>query len=93
MATTVPTTEMSVTLRLSDAARRKLAEQAAMSGQDISALASGVIEQAMTRSPADEALAPFRQQVVESGMSDKELDEFFRGELKAYRREKKAKAS
>ena len=43
---------------------------------------------------ADELLAPFRKQVAESGMSDDELDDFFRAELEAVRREKsKAGAS
>ena len=35
----------------------------------------------------------FRKEVAESGMSDDELDAFFRGELEAHRREKKAKSA
>lgn len=93
MATTVQTTETQVTLRLSDLARAKLAEQAANSGQDISAVASDLIERAIARPTIDEVLAPFRKQVAESGMSDEELDAFFRGELEAHRREKKAKSA
>jgi hypothetical protein len=38
-------------------------------------------------------MAPVRKQVAESGMSDEELDDFLRGELKAHRREKKAKSA
>jgi hypothetical protein len=93
MATNVHTTETPVMLRLSERARAKLAEQAANSGQDISAVASDLIEQATARSSIDEVLAPFRKQVAESGMSDEELDAFFRGEIEAHRREKRAKSA
>ena len=78
-------------LRLSDRARAKLAEQAKQNGQDIAAVASDLIEQAVARPSVDEVLAPFRKQVAQSGMSDEELDDFLRAELEAHRREKKAK--
>jgi hypothetical protein len=83
-------TETPITLRLSERARAKLAEKAARSGQDISTVASDLIENAITRPSVDEVLAPFRKQVAETGMSDEELDTFFRSELEAQRREKKA---
>ncbi len=54
-------------------------------------IASEHIEQATTRPSVDEVLAPFRKQVADSGMSDDELDTFFREEIEAHRREKKAK--
>jgi hypothetical protein len=93
MATATKTTETPVTPRLADRARAKLAEQAANSGQDISAVASDLIEHAVTRPSIDEIMAPVRKQVAESGMSDEELDAFFRSELEAHRREKRAKSS
>ena len=93
MATNAPNTETQVTLRLSDRARTKLAEQAAKSGQDISAVASDLIEHAVTRPSIEEIMAPVWKQVAESGMSDEELDDFLRGELEAHRREKKAKSA
>ncbi len=93
MSTTVHTTETPVTLRLSERARAKLAEQAANSGQDISAVASDLIEHAVTRPSIAEIMAPVRQQVAESGMSVEELDDFLRGELEAHRRDKKAKSA
>jgi hypothetical protein len=93
MSPTIHKTETPVTLRLSDTARAKLAEQAASSGQDISAVASDLIEHAIAQPSVDEVLAPFRKQVAQSGMSDEELDAFFRGELEAHRREKKAKSA
>jgi hypothetical protein len=87
------TTELQVTLRLSDRARAKLAERAASSGQDISSVASDLIEQSAARPNVDEVLAPFRKQVAQSGMSDEELDEFHRGLLAEVRSEKKARKS
>jgi hypothetical protein len=93
MATIANTAETPVTLRLSERARIKLAEQAANRGQDISAVASDLIEHAVTQPTIEEIMAPVRKQVVESGMSDEELDDFLRGELEAHRREKKAKSS
>jgi hypothetical protein len=85
--------EITVTLRVSEQTSAKLAEQAANSGQDISAVASDLVEQAINRPSVDEVLAPFRREVAESGMSDEELDAFFRSELEAHRREKKAKSA
>ena len=93
MATSAKTTETPVTLRLSERARAKLAEQAAKNGQDLSAVASDLIEQAVTRPSIAEIMAPVWKQVAESGMSDEELDDFLRGELEAHRREKKAKSA
>ena len=93
MATTLPTTAIPLTLRLSDRARTKLAQQAASSGKDISAIASNLIELATALPSVDEVLAPFRKQVAESGMSDDELDAFFRTEVEAHRRENKAKSA
>ena len=92
MATTVEeTTELAMKLRLTKRASERLAQRAAESGQDVAALASDLIEQAVTRPTVDEVLAPFRKQIADSGMSDEELDAFFRSELEAHRREKKAK--
>lgn len=92
MAMTAHTTDTLITLRLSDEARAKLAEQAAKRGQDISVVASDLIEQAVTRPTVDEVLAPYRRQVAESGMSDDELDDFHRDLLAKVRNEKKAKS-
>lgn len=86
-------TETPVTLRLSDRARTKLAEQAALRGQDIAVVASELIEQAVARPAVEEVLAPFRQQVADSGLSDEQLDSFFRGEIDVHRHETKAKSA
>lgn len=71
------TTELSMKLRLSKQAGEKLAERAALSGQDVASVASDLIEQAVNRPTVDEVLAPFRKQVADSGMSDQALDAFF----------------
>jgi tRNA C32,U32 (ribose-2'-O)-methylase TrmJ len=92
MATTLePTTELNMKLRLSKAASDKLAQRAAETGRDVAAVASDLLERAVTQPSVDEMLAGFRQQVAASGMSDAELDAFFRAEIDAYRQEKKAK--
>jgi len=94
MATTAEhMTELAMKLRLSKLASEKLAQRAAESGQDVAAVASDLIEQAVTRPTVDEALASFRKQVAESGMSDEQLDDFFRGEIEAHRKERKAKSA
>lgn len=93
MAASAQITEIPVTLRLTERARAKLTQQAANTGQDLSAVASDLIEQAVTRPSIAEIMAPVWKQVAESGMSDEELDDFLRGELEAHRREKKAKSA
>ena len=78
MATSVePMTELAMKLRLSKQAGERLAQRAMESGKDIAALASDLVERAITQPTVDEVLAPFRKQVAESGMSDAELDAFF----------------
>lgn len=83
-------TETPITLRLSEDAHAMLTQRAAAHKQDIATAASELIERAAARPSVDEALAPFRRQVAASGMSDEQLDEFFRQEIEAHRREKKA---
>ena len=82
-------TETSVTLRLSERAQARLAEQAANSGRDLSAVASDLIEHAVNRPSIAEIMAPVRKQITESGMSDQELDDFLRGQIEAHRQESK----
>ena len=86
-------TDIPLTLRLSDAARAKLAERAQRSGQDVAIVVSQLIEKAVARSSIDEVLAPFRKQVEASGLSDDQLDAFFRSEIEAHRQSRKAASS
>ncbi len=58
---------MSITIPLSADEEKRLAERAARSGRDL----TGYVQL------LDEALAPFRRQVEESGLSDDDLREFF----------------
>ncbi|HZL38597.1 MAG TPA: hypothetical protein VFC78_25035 [Tepidisphaeraceae bacterium] len=68
---------MSLAVTISAAAEALLREKAAAHGQPLDQYASAVLEHAATAVTADEALAPFRRQVAESGMSDEQLDAFF----------------
>jgi hypothetical protein len=90
---TAHTTDTPVTLRLSDRARARLAEQAANSGRELSDIASDLIEHIITRPSIAEIMAPVRKQVAESGMVDGELDTFLRGQVDAHRAESKAKSA
>ena len=86
-------TEMSITLRLSEDASKKLVERAAQSGQDVANYASNLIEDAVTRPTIDELLAPVRAEFAKTGLSEDELMELGRHELAAMRHEKKAKSA
>jgi hypothetical protein len=80
---------MTINISLTPEAER-LRQRAALLGRDLASVASDLLEQAVTRPSVAELLAPARKQVAESGMSDEELDGFFRGVLKEVRDEKKA---
>jgi hypothetical protein len=66
---------MTITFDLDPADEKKILERAARSGQDVTAYIHRFIERDLRG--VDEALAPFRRQVEESGMSDEELRAFF----------------
>jgi len=93
MSVTPPLVEVSVTLRLSRKTQQKLADLSRQEEKDLSAVASELIEQAVTRPDVDELLAAYRQQVKDSGMSDDELDAFHRDLLHKVRQESKAKSA
>jgi predicted DNA-binding protein len=70
--------DMTITIRLSDDEQRRLAERAARNGRDVADYVHLLIERDIREpSEVDEALAPFRRQVEESGMTDDELGDFF----------------
>jgi putative addiction module component (TIGR02574 family) len=69
---------MSITIRLSADEEKRLAERADRSGRDLTGYVHLLIERDIeSPSGADEALAPFRRQVEESGLSDDDLGDFF----------------
>jgi hypothetical protein len=69
---------MTITIMLPPDTERKLVERAKRSGQDIETVARQLIERGVTADATlDEILAPFRRQVAESGISDKELTALF----------------
>lgn len=81
---------MTINISLTPEAESKLRQRAAVLGQDMVTVASDLLEQAITRPSVDELLAPARKQVAESGMSNEQLDGFFRGVLNEVRDDKKA---
>jgi hypothetical protein len=93
MAAVPQTAEISITLRLSEDARRKLSERAEQSGQDVANYASNLIEAAVTQPTIDELLAPVRAEFAKSGLSEDELMDLGRQELAALRHEKKARSA
>jgi len=93
MASTPFTSEIALKLHLSRRAQEKLARQAEQTGRDVADVASDLIEQAVTRPSVDDLLAPFRKQVAESGMTDEQLDDFYRDLTAKVRAEKKAKSA
>ena len=82
---------MTINISLTPEAETKLRQRASSLGQDVSIVASDLLEEAVCRPTVEELLAPARRQIAESGMCDQALDGFFRDVLKEVRNEKKAK--
>jgi predicted DNA-binding protein len=69
---------MTITIRLSDEEQRRLAERAARNGRDLADYVHLLIERDIQEmAGVEQALAPFRRQVEESGLTDDELGDFF----------------
>jgi hypothetical protein len=66
---------MTITVDLGPEEANKLLERAAQSGQNVTSYVRRLI--ARDIQGVDEALAPFRRQVEESGLSDADLGAFF----------------
>ncbi len=84
---------MTLSLTLPPDVEAKLRQRAADLQQSPDDYAAQILSQAVNARTVDEILAPFRKQVAESGMSDEELDAFYREQLTAVRRERKAKSA
>lgn len=81
---------MSLTIDLPQPLERRLTEQAAQEGTTVSALVARMAEQCLPKEETfAEILAPIRQEVAESGMSEEELGDFFAKELADLRRERR----
>ena len=71
---------MTLIIPLSPDIEQKLKDRAAAEGKDAVTIAREALEEKLQGPRTlDEVLAPFRQQVAESGMSDGQLDEFYEG--------------
>ncbi len=68
---------MSLTIELPEETERDLATYARSHGRTAEAVVLDMIERHLASRMLDEALAPFRRDVAESGMSEVELDAFF----------------
>ena len=77
---------MTISISLTPEAETKLRQRAARLGQDLSIVASDLLEEAVRRPSVDELLAPARRQVAESEMDNRTLDDFFRDVLKEVRK-------
>jgi hypothetical protein len=69
----------------------KLRERAAADGQPLEVYASKVLAESVAAPNIDEILGPVRQDFAKSGLSEDEILNLGRKELKALRAEKKAK--
>jgi hypothetical protein len=65
---------MVVTVQIPEELERKLIDRARATGQDAGQYVQSVLERNLAGPSLDEVLAPFRDQVERSGMSDDELD-------------------
>jgi hypothetical protein len=79
-----------LTIRIAEPVRRKLAERAAQEGKGLSEYVEVLLEREAHRPSIEEILAPFRQQVEASGMTDVELEQFFEGVRNEVWQEKQA---
>jgi hypothetical protein len=84
---------MTLSVSLSPKAEAKLKKRAAAEGKDPTAYASDLLERAVTAPTIDEILAPVRKDFAKTSMSEKEIMELGRKELRALRNEKKAKSA
>ncbi len=66
---------MSITISLSPEDEKRLRDRAARAGQDVAAYLCQLIRRDVH--DVDEALAPFRDEVAKSGISDEDLRDFF----------------
>jgi hypothetical protein len=81
---------MTLVIPVSPDVESKLRERAAAEGEDPTRYAARLLAQAVARPSVEQLLAPFRKQVADSGMTDEQLDGFFRQQLDATRRQAKA---
>jgi len=85
---------MTITIRLSDDEQRRLAERAARNGRDLAGYVHLLIERDIQEPGAvNQALAPFRREVEQSGMTDDELGDFFEEVREEVWREKHGRPS
>ncbi len=81
---------MTITLRLSPEAEKKLMERASESGQDVASYVQRLIARDIEGPKTlAELLAPIHEDFRKSGMTEKELETFLESELAEARKERK----
>jgi len=78
---------------LSPDAEEALRTRAEANGEDVSALAARLLQEALNTPSVEELLAPFRKQVDESGMTDEELNALGEDLRREMRQESEARKS
>jgi pantoate kinase len=82
---------MTLDIELSPEAAKLLRERAAALGLDVATYAAKIVEEDLKKPTLDEIMAPVHDFVRKSGMTDAEIMDLGRAELKALRQEKSAK--
>jgi len=82
---------MTLDIQLSPEAARLLRERAAALGLDVATYAAKIVEEDLKKPTLDEIMGPVHDLVRKSGMTDDEIMELGRSELKALREEKSTK--
>ncbi len=80
---------MTLQVPISSEAEAKLRERALASGQDLSSYVAHLLDESLTRPSLDEILAPIRQTVDQSGMSEDELSDLLEKAKHDVRRERR----
>ncbi len=80
---------MEITITVPEEVKHVIERRAAASGQDVKAFVEGIIKDRALRPTLDEILAPVRQEFVESGITEDELDELIKTERRAMWQEKR----
>lgn len=68
---------MTLSIPLSPQAEEKLRQRAAAAGVDPNVYVLQLLEDVFTKPDINEILAPFREQVAKSGMTDEQLETFY----------------
>ena len=78
---------MTITIDVSPETLRRLQISATIKGKNVKSVVEQIVERSVPT--LDEAAAPFREAIAETGMSEAEVDDFFDEVLREVRTEKR----